>query len=274
MTIHNINSWLKPKYYFNIKVILKSILRQAIMWRIKKIIVIGSNLYKYLLKKEIKNKKIYYVPFNFQSFSHHEIKQKDKLKIVIPGTISKARNYHDLLKDFYDKQILERIRLVLLGKPIGSYGNEIISQCKDYNEKGADIGFYNNFIPKEVFDKEINSSDILLALFDLKVKTVDHQTEIYGLTKETGISFLLFSFAIPGFLPEEFNAMDEIKKQIIGFKNVNDLSEKVMKIINNEINLSNYREIAIKSNKEFSVHNLRSQFVHNPINKLIEELKR
>lgn len=203
-TVHNVNSWVFPKYYFSFRSLIVNTLHLWIIKRVKGVAVMNKNIYDVILNSKSKSIKPFYIPFSLPS---HQINQsaakKSNIKIVIPGTInSDRRNYTVILNAFslyLKKEKNNQIELILLGKPTGKADDISITINQIHEIEKLDenaIKYWENFIPNDEFEREMINSDILLSNLVEKYP-YKKNIEIYGLTKESGITSLMLNYQKP-----------------------------------------------------------------------------
>ena len=75
--------------------------------------------------------------------------------------------------------------------------------------------------------------------------------EIYGLTKESGATFLMLKYAIPGIAPREFNFTKSLQGQILRYDGAGGLLSLLNKILSGEIDLKEIKEKSLQNRKIF-----------------------
>ncbi len=259
LTLHNVNLWLKPKLKFNIKYFVKMLIRMYLLRTFDGISVFSNNMKRYVLQYTNYGNEVFVTPFSFFSNENKLINTeniKPFINITIPGMISKARRDYEKLLKIYERMLENNtlIKLVLLGKTIGEYGKKILDMCEDMNRRGGNIEFFRDYIPKEVFEKKIREADILYADIPHKFD-FDGIKEIYGLTKETGITALMIKFSKPAILPISFQNIPELDNSIICYRNTKDL-ERILTNIDQKVIDELTRQAFINSRK-FTIDQIR-----------------
>jgi len=191
--------------------------------------VAGENMQNYC-KNELGAKNVTLIPFRYADFNpsvdlpDEFYKQGTPIRMVVPGMLSRRRNYLELLKAVCREELKGKVELILLGKPDGEHGHEIISRARELSNQGYSVRYWSHFIPNDVFDAEIKNAHILFSYFETTYPTNNGQLEVYGVSKETGIASLMLNKAKVGLLPNEFNQMETIKCQTLTYKSMNDLA--------------------------------------------------
>jgi hypothetical protein len=261
LTVHNVNSWFFPRYSLSPKQNLGAMLRTRIIEKTRSVIVVGSSVRDYLAGRGVRQN-ILYVPFDFPSRIPENVPRSafERLRVAVPGTVSARRDYDAMLDSFRTERSRGRAELVLLGAPSGEYGARILRRCADMRSEGYAIRWFERFLSTDGFEREIARTDILLSAFDISYRTIDGQIEIYGMTKETGISFLAYTHALPVILPAAYHPPAEIASQVIPCHDTRDLAEIIGRLAENPAALEPYRERARTNTRSALLEPIRSQF--------------
>lgn len=265
LTLHNVNIWLKPKASLNIRYCARMFLRMYLLRKFDGVTVFSNNIKNYVLQDTNYKKAVFVTPFSYYSNDNNFDDKKNVnsiINITIPGTIKKARRDYDKILSIYDSIIENKvpIKLVLLGKPIGEYGKKILKVCEDINSRGGNIEYFGDYIPRDVFENKIKEASILYA--DIPPKYyIDGTEEIYGLTKETGVTFLMIKYTKPAILPILFKNMPELDKSIIRYENLVDL-EKILINLDN-ITIKKLTEQALINSEKFTIEKIRKGTIDN-----------
>lgn len=245
LCLHNINKWTKPAKPQKIKGHIKILLRTLIIKKINEFIVVGSETKKYL-KSIYTNRTVYFIPF----YSAECVKIKDesnesniKLSIVIPGMVSKRRNYSRILSVFQEYDINSKYNLILLGRPDDEYGHEIVMRC----HQNHFIKTFSEFIIPEEFENYMINSCLIFSDFDVNFDA-DGTNEIYGTSKESGIIFQALIYGKLLVVPSEFKVPSYMKNQCLFYKDVFELKQL----------LQNLNQDVFSSMIEVSKENLNS----------------
>lgn len=225
---HNANTWFFPftniHKSFKLKNILSIIIRNIIKKRITNYILMSNTIEDYL---KVKNKKNIFstIPFDLMNnIEPNNITEKYKIRIVIPGTISKARNYELIIKVIYS--LAEKKKLfsfIFLGTKSGSYGSHIFKKLTLLQQKGFDIKLYDSFVETVEFDYQLKNCHIILTAFNLTFITTEGYIEYIGVSKETGVPFTALHYGKILILPQNYNIPDIIKDQAITYNSSDEL---------------------------------------------------
>jgi hypothetical protein len=236
MIIHDCNSWFNPSMPKGVKNLLKYAFTKLVKQKFNVFAVAGSNMKRYL-KKEFPNSNVFLIPFRYADFDEAiDISPQyipgDLIRICIPGTISKRRNYDAILDNLCVTELKNKLIIDILGKAIGDYGSKIVSKIDELNNQGYNILYKKDYINNDSFDESVRKANVILSDFDPVYSTNNGQTEVYGITKETGVPVLMLNKAKIGLLPASFNQMEEIKNQTLFYKDGLQLAEILISIYN------------------------------------------
>ena len=259
--IRNSNSWIKyAKHQKSIKNRILSnmstYLKKKILNKSYKIFVANGNLKNYLQNNHIA-KKIEIVPYKiFDANKAKIVKYEDTYRFVIPGAIDISKKDLMLIRratQLLNQKILEKIEIILLGKPSR---DEDLDFCKSWKKEiGSSLQYFTSFIPDDEFTNVLSKSHFILGLLSIDYED-KYNKEIYGLTKDTGVEAQAIAYGKPLIINDDFKVITEIKNSSISFKDSEDLSKILCKIIEN----NNYEEIAEKAftnSQKISLENIR-----------------
>ena len=250
--IHNCNSWLAPKTPKGIIRKVKNLMTKQIAKKVGYFGVAGENMLKFC-KTALGVKNVTLVPFRYADFNpavdlpNEFYKPGTPIRMVVPGMISKRRNYEELLNAVCRENLKGKVELILLGKPDGEYGQAIISSAKELIRQGYLIQYWNHFIPNDIFDKEIKNAHILFSYFESTYTTNNGQIEVYGISKETGIASLMLNKAKVGLLPSEFDQMYTIEEQTLTYKCMDDVGGILSSAFYGALDIARKINVAIRN---------------------------
>jgi hypothetical protein len=181
----------------------------------KKNLFISFNVYDYYINKNMEdiNKtdfdwflpSLYNLPY--EDDTNYDILSKDKINIVIPGSVDdKRRNYSgllDVLNTIKDKNV--PFQIILLGK-MPSAKQKLIDDMR----LNHIIKTFDEYIPGKLMLYIIKNSDAIAFLID---KTINCQ--IYNTYKATGTSIFCLSFGIPCIVSDNFILDTGLKNKAI-----------------------------------------------------------
>lgn len=282
LTIHTANAWLKPRPVFNIKKIISTIDtnlssfigNKFILPRYDAINVIYPPIKDYILKETNYKKKIFTLPYGLFNENNVEDKKEDnKIQFVIPGQVEEHRRDYDLIIVTFEKlfkKYNKDIELILLGYPVGIYGNRIIKRCEKLKEQGSNIKYFSNFVPEKDYESIMKKTDFILLPIKIETKGMGLITEIYGVTKGSAGIFEGIQYGKILVVPKNFNIVKELKSSTLNYTDSKDLENVLAEIIEGREKLKKLKKDAYENSKYFSLNVLQEYFVKEILNKLNE----
>lgn len=264
--VHNCNTWFSPQRPRKLVPLLKHVMTQVVKSQVGHFAVAGENMF-YHCKEDLGINNIELIPFRYGDFDPVQDKPDElycggePIRLVVPGMISERRNYHLLLDTIAQEELKNKVELVLLGRPTGEYGLNILHRAEQLINKGYTIHFWKEYIDNATFDAEIRKAHVLFSCFDPLYLTNNGQVEIYGVTKETGIALLMYNKAKVGILPASFKQMRSISNQTISYKNVEELRDILLDIFTGKLDIAHLQSNAVSNAMTMNM------------NKIIERLK-
>lgn len=255
--IHNINKWtsslinpfMYPKNFIDL------FFRDKFLNQFDYFITNSPVLSNTLSKKS--PKKIFVIPFNFNNSEKKILKEKtlSKINILIPGVVDqKRRDYITLLKNlfiYFESYPNSNIQIELLGKLRNN--SKIISLINKVNNKKRNaIIYYTKFIDDEKFNDRIMKSQIIFS--NLK-KNINKQgiNEVYGLTKESGISFIIAKYSKPAILPKWQKVFSQNEDQIIKYNRLSEICDIFTMIESNKEFIRTLKNNAVINKNKISI---------------------
>ena len=257
VTIHNVNTWLKPLLTTSVTAIAKRWLRKALLRNFTGITVFLDSAKDQAVSLGYKGL-VYVLPFSI----YDKIERKpvgDRVQIVIPGMVdTKRRRYDRFIKalEDCDESVRNKIRVVLLGKPVGHEGHQVIEKSKHLQGLGFDIITFDQFIPESKFVDSLQTSDYLFSDI-LEVYESDGQNEVYGQSKDSGITAIIVSHALPAILPLNYRAGRLFDGSVRKFADSEDLKGILQRIAADEVFIA--KDIAVAASLEYTA-SMRSNF--------------
>ncbi len=254
--IHNTNKWVLNRQRFSFKHSLIYYLKNQYFQQFDAYITMGPNVKSYL--EEFTDKEVFFFPFDEYSNggSSKEIESREKIDIVIPGKISSdRRNYSELinvLENYYSRNPESVIRVKLLGKLEESKSNEYVKiKIDELNRKyGKKLFYWSSFIPVKEFEQEIVHADVIMSNLNV-VNRLNDRVEIYGLTKESGISFVIYKYAKVAIVPDLQKVLSGFSDQLIHYTSYEQLINIFTQIEKGTINIDQLRKHAIENSRTF-----------------------
>ena len=193
LVVHHANAWLRPKLVLNIKHILRTIdtnfssvlIKKFIFPKFDAINVIYSPVKDHIITNMRFDKEIFTIPTSIFEDKVYISKEKDnsKLRVVIPGLIQEHRKDFTTIFPAFEnlfKRHREKLRLCVLGMPVGRYGERVLKKFKEMKKEKYEIILFDNFVKDDIFDKELKQSDIILTPMKIKTRADNDIEEEYG----------------------------------------------------------------------------------------------
>jgi hypothetical protein len=233
LTIHNSKTWFVGNELKSIKNIVKKMIRSRFLKQAKNFFVSSENMRNFVVDLDRTKKNIFLMPFMI--FSQNELKStsKDKItKIVYPGIISSTRKKYDLF--FQLAKSYPEIEFVLLGAPsknLKEGSNEIIKKVKELNYKN--IKYFERYLTDEEYSEEFKTADFIFSELKLDFEKEDYK-EIYGITKDTGISYLMIKHSLPLIVNKDFNNLKSLNPATLYFNTDEEIKGYINKYNSND----------------------------------------
>lgn len=281
LTVHMTNHWLKQRFALPTKNIFRSIdanisiflIRRLILPKYNAISVIYPPIKDFVLENTNYKKPVLTLPFNFYDKKRKISKKRkdEKIVFVLPGLIEIYRRDYHLAIDVFEKlfkKYSKKISLWLLGKPVGSGGNRIISKCEELKKKGFDINYSKKFIPEEKYDEIISNCDIIFSPLNVIAKRDTGISEIYGKTEGSALPFEAIQYCKPLIVPEKFNVINEMKSSVLRYKSSEDLENILIDLIKDKNKLAELKKKAVENSEKFSLENIQKYFKKEILDKI------
>lgn len=204
LTIHNLNIWFLPGRRENLKSRLKGIIRSIWLNIAEAVILNSNNMLTYYERNDLSKKSCLVVPFSMRQMDVSDLTVKgieEPLTVVYPGMVSKVRKDYSLF--FHLATNNPNVRFILLGKIVKNEGGEeLLNEIKSKSIKN--IIYYEDYVDQFEFSRVMCSSDIIYS--DINIKSINQGTEErYGVTKDSGVSYLMLEYCLPLLVNDEFN---------------------------------------------------------------------
>ncbi|GAB3691616.1 hypothetical protein GCM10028857_29210 [Salinarchaeum chitinilyticum] len=166
---------------------------------------------------------------------------------------STRRDYHELIDalDKLPRGQLEKVELVLLGKPIGKYGSTVIKRTESLKDDGMGLEYYTDWIPTDTFERKLRATDFLVSPLRTQ-RTIDGFTEQYGTTKGSGAISDAISYGTPLMLPSWFDVPERAEPAIHTYKNRTDLSTILTGLLQDEMLRQEWFESALRAAERYT----------------------
>jgi len=265
LIVHNYNKWFYPEVNYNGHPDLfekfKRWLRKLIIKRLDHFIFVSSSV-KANAQNDFPDKHFYFIPFCFSAADKNMAKLSGNITVSVPGVISLRRDYEFIIRAIGQSELIKKnIRFLFLGRPVGPYGQEMFTKLLNLKKAGFKVEVSKRFIPDTIYRKHLENTHLLLSVFNTRFITSDNYSEYYGETKETGITPLAHSYALPLVVPSAYRVPQEIEGQVVqAVQTPSELTGILEKIITEPGFLTPFRQIALENNRTFNMAGSVSQF--------------
>ena len=239
MTVYNLNFWLNPRFR-TLKYYRERKLKQRVFNAFDHIIV-EDFLFKHIKKHKTKlfnSHHFLYIPFTIfhpKAVAPSERRDPGILKVVLPGTVNKARRrYEDLLELIHHFAGAKApISFSFAGSPVGEYGKWVVSELDKANAAHPGIARHyplEGDITPGMFVREMEDADIVLSTITKVFKDLGTK-EYYGTTKSTGTLHDMISFQLPGLLPAILEVPEDLTSSVFNYGSGKELGKILQQLM-------------------------------------------
>jgi glycosyltransferase involved in cell wall biosynthesis len=272
ITIHNVNTWLKPPFTLNIKALNYYYYRFKIKQKTNSYFVLDNSIKEYIEQNKLTKKKVHIIPYSINIKKNEistENKINDELVICIPGGIDGHRRDIITVIEAIQKINNPKIYFKFIGAPLGEIGEKIVEKINLLNSMGYSLSHFYNPNNNVLFENIMKQSDIILCPLIVETK-FEGIKEIYGLTKATGITFDLLRFEKPGIFPQNFNIPKNLNNCILKYDSLDNLVNLIKDLNNNRDKLNALKKNIENESKKNSKEVLKksiNEILSNTVNK-------
>jgi len=173
-------------------------------------------------------------------FAINELKSKKQnnktLQVVIPGTIGmKSRDYKPFIEAIktIKNKVPNPIEFHLLGRPMGSYGEQVIADCKKIESTQIQFSIYQEFILQSKFDEIMLKADFLILPIAEYMK-FDIYQEKNGYSCVSGNINDMLKYGLPSILPSYYPLDKNLEQIVSRYHNSEELGEILLDWIKNK----------------------------------------
>jgi hypothetical protein len=217
--------------------------------------IVHSSGQKQFMSKFVPAEKITIFPFAIYEYLQDGSGENKKLRVCIPGIASNSRrDYDSLFKVLLEKVDLLKDKMVLdlLGFIPKNEENEIVPPIKSLISKGLEVLHYFEFVYGERYDNLLSQCDILLN----NQKVNKSPSQIYGVTKESGMLFNMIRGCKPGVLPSAYPVDQEFHASAIFFDDYEQLGNLLVDLVNHPEKLQAMKSHAAGLSEKYSPKSL------------------
>ena len=174
------------------------------------------------------------LPNTFYESKQRNNSDKNGLVFTVIGGIDRRRRDYELLikaLKIVQGKSKRNITIILLGRPISSYGTQIQRELKALHSEKLSVELFNEFVEQEVFDETLSRTNYLVnPLKEVTRHTV--YTEYYGNTKISGAVNEMIQYGLPAVFPDFYDPVEGLENEHFSFKNTPDgLAKTLLAII-------------------------------------------
>lgn len=279
LTIHTANAWFYKKPSVDFKKIFRTVDtnistffgRKMILPKFNAVNVIYSPIKDFIVEKTPYSKPVFTFPFGFyDKVAEKKTKKDDEIIFVVPGQVEEHRRDYDVVMDAFKnvfKKHGNKIKLYLLGYPVGVYGKRIHNRSEELKKQGYNIMFYDDFVPEDEYNDTMKNVDFLILPIKILSRGVGVTPEYYGTTKGSAAVFEAIQYARPMVVPDEFNMLSEMESSTLKYKNASDMADQINKLVENHDKIKSLQNEAYQNSEKFSLEKLQDYFVEEIIEK-------
>jgi|GEM_PF-5508429 len=271
LTIHNSKTWFLGNKLNSVKNIVKRIIRSKFKKEAVSFFVSSNNMKNFILQNTKVNKdKINIMPFmlfdKIRNSDYLDIKDSNVKKIIYPGIISATRKKYDTFLSLAEQ--FPEIEFVLLGSvsknPVeASYS--VIDKVKELNL--TNIRYFESYISEEEYNKELNEASFIFSELVTTFKKEDYE-EVYGITKDTGISYLMIKNSLPLIVNKEFKNLKSLNSATLYFSNILEIQQYI-----NEYNINTDSYIKLLKKAEDNSKSFSIEMTASSLKRFFNEIK-
>ena len=261
VTIHNINTWLKPPFTLNSKALGFYYYRHKIISKTAGLIVQEELFIDYVKNKTRYKKPVFALPHTLKETEIQHPKN-DKLVIAIPGAIDGHRRDNDFSLSVIEKVCAknQNVRFVFIGGVAGYLGERIFARMQELKQKGCDILHFYDPNSNKVFDEQMSACDIVFLPLIVETK-YEGITEIYGTTKVTGVLYDLMRFEKPCVAPHTLVIPPTMKNSVVSYADENSFVELILNLESDRKKVVQLLSNAKSNSEYYTVSKIKERFL-------------
>ncbi len=261
VTIHNINTWLRPPFTLNSKALGFYYYRHKIISKTSGLIVQEELFIDYVKNKTNYKKPVFALPHTLKETEIQHPKN-NKLVIAIPGAIDGHRRDNDFSLSVIEKVCArnKNVQFVFIGGIVGHLGEKIFARMQELKQKGCDILHFYDPSSNKVFDEQMSGCDVVFLPLIVETK-YEGITEIYGTSKVTGVLYDLMRFEKPCIAPETLVIPPTMKNSVIGYKNESSFVDLILDLESNRNKVSQLLNNAKANSEYYTVPKIKERFL-------------
>ena len=245
ITVHNANTWFNKNRITK----LRHYLKRYIVYNVKKkssfFILNSENMKKFVDESFRQSKPICVLPFSLRKNLNNNNRNKTFTTVYPSGINHLRRNYKNFIRLAKSNP---NDKFIILGNTKQTQKDlNILSKIDKINN----ITVYDYYLNINAFNKIIKNSHLLFS--DIKVNYISSDiSEVYGKSKDSGISYLMNEFNLPCLINSDFVNFSELSYGTLYFNNYDKLYKTYNKVKNNKKYLNSLSKKIKNDTKSFN----------------------
>lgn len=263
LTVFNTSAWFAPNLRFTPKLYnyLRPPLRRLVLRNVDAVAVEYDTIAEYAAPRAPLPVRVM-TPVVYDGATRHE-RDDDRVQVTVPGMIDPERRDYATVVDALDAlpgEYADRLRLTLLGRPVGDRGETVVASFDRLREAGWTVDHYDEWIPAEAFRAGLRDSDLLLAPLQ-PTKDYGVSVEEYGRTKTSGALHDSIRYGQPLLLPSGYEPPGPLRESIRNYRGSAGLADELERLLDGEAELSALQAAATEASRHYTVDRQRDRLV-------------
>ena len=258
--VYNLASWFAPGTIREPYPYVSKKLRRRLIRRHDYVNVQYPPLREYIatLSPDVKVTSV--VPVTFDPAQANK-ERDDELLLTVPGSIEEKRRDYSLVLDAFKSSFdpSDQVRLCLLGKPKGEYGEEILGGCSELEDDGYHVQTFSDRVPVAAYNGTLADSDVLLSPLRETIEKPVSQ-ERYGVTKDSGNVWDALTTATPIVLPHYYKLASFIESSAQQFDDAAAFEELLAEFYTDRDSLGELQDNARANANELTLEKQRDRY--------------
>ncbi|MHA4811232.1 glycosyltransferase family protein [Flavitalea flava] len=237
LTVHEVNEYFTYRYR-NIRDITESIAKKLLHYRIRHYSFFLPAMTD-LFQRKYPGSTTVFIPSRFYSWQDKIGKnEKNRFKIVIPGSVESNRRDYDSVVDFFRYFLSQQgfshanIELVVLGNCNTDYGLDIIARLKKMELPSFKTTCYETYIPQTDYERQLSEADLIWSPLQMNKASIRKNPEINGQSTASGLTADLLLYCTPALIPHDYVIPYEFKAAMLTYRSREELKNKIIDFIN------------------------------------------
>ncbi|MBN2406670.1 MAG: hypothetical protein JXJ19_03135 [Elusimicrobia bacterium] len=221
---------------------------------------IDSGVQKWLAENTGYRKKIY--ALSHAAFEGRLDGLSGRIKFVVPGMIQDIRRDYLLVLRVFEKYLSEyknEVELCLLGRPVGEYGEKVVSFCEELKSRGYSITYYSAYLSPGQFDEAFRRADVIISPMHMYCGARGKR-EIYSYSGPAGLVSDTIKYGKPAIVPGWYNIQDEFITSYLSYEDEKGLADVLKSLVIDRQRLENLKKEAVNNSRiSYSLEILRGK---------------